>query len=347
VRRNRILSALAAASLLTASLAACSADADADPGKPGDKIITLYSGRGESLVKPVLEQFQKASGITVKTRYSDTAQLAAQLTEEGGKSPADVYLAQDAGALGAVSKKGLLAPLGGDITGKVPAEFRARDDTWVGVTGRARVLVYNVDAVPAAELPKSVFEVTDPKWKGKIGIAPTNGSFQAFVTAIRVQHGDAKAAAFLRGLKDNDVQIRPNNIAIVDDVNSGKLSAGLVNHYYVYEKSKESGTAVEQLKAKNHFFRGGDPGALVNVAGVGVLKKSATDPDVKALVNYLLGSDGQTHFAQKTSEYPLVAGVATAPGLPSIASLDPPKIDLNDLSTLEQTVKMIKESGLA
>jgi iron(III) transport system substrate-binding protein len=209
------------------------------------------------------------------------------------------------------------------------------------------VLVYNADQVPAADLPKSVFELTDPKWRGKIGIAPTNGSFQAFVTALRVQHGEEKARQFLDGLKANGAQIRESNVQIVADVNAGTLATGLANHYYIFGRAKEDGTTVDALKAKLHFFPDGDTGALVNVSGIGVLRKAATDPDTRALVDYLLGTEAQTHFAAQTYEYPLVAGVATAPGLPALDSLAAPKIDLNDLDTLDATVAMIKEAGLA
>jgi iron(III) transport system substrate-binding protein len=326
-------------------LAACGDEFDS--GDPGDKTITVYSGRNESLVKPVLEKFEQRSGVTVKIRYGSTAQMAAQLEEEGDKSPADVFFAQDAGALGAVAKRGLFAPLPAEVLGKVPEVYRSSGGQWVGVTGRSRVLTYNADLVPAADLPASVFDLTDPRWRGKVGIAPTNGSFQAFVTALRVRHGDAKAKEFLAGLKANDAQIRDSNIQIVAEVNDGKLASGLVNHYYVYEQAKEKGITADEMTAKLHFFPNGDIGALVNVAGVGVLKKASSDPDVRALLDYLLGTEGQTYFATETYEYPLVAGVATAPGLPALDALAAPKIDLNDLDTLDASVAMIKEAGLA
>ncbi|MBT2509914.1 iron ABC transporter substrate-binding protein [Streptomyces sp. ISL-98] len=344
--RTRLTSASALGCLLALGAIACGS-AEGEPHESGsDKKITVYSGRSESLVKPVLDSFQKASGITVEVRYGDTAQMAAQLLEEGSKSPADVFLAQDAGALSAVTEKGLFAPLPAEVLDKVPKDYRATGGEWVGVTGRSRVLVYNTDQVSTADLPKSVFELTEPKWKGKVGIAPTNGSFQAFVTAMRVQHGDDKTEDFLAGLKANDAQIREGNGPIVADVDSGRLATGLVNHYYVYELAKEKGTSVDKLKAKNHFFPGGDTGALVNVSGVGVLKDSEADPDVRAFADYLLGTEAQTYFAEETYEYPLVAGVASAPGLPELSSLNSPDIDLNDLGGLEATVKMIKESGL-
>ncbi|WP_206443020.1 extracellular solute-binding protein, partial [Candidatus Protofrankia californiensis] len=159
-------------------------------------------------------------------------------------------------------------------------------------------------------------------------------------------HSDARAEQFLTGLGANDPQIRAGNAAIVSDVNSGKIPAGLVNHYYVYELADEKGVSPDTLKARLHFFPNGDTGALVNTAGVGVLKGAADDPDVRVFVDYLLGTEAQTYFADKTFEYPLVSGVAAAPGLPALASLAAPKIDLNDLDTLAATVAMIKKSGL-
>ncbi|MBY8871163.1 iron ABC transporter substrate-binding protein [Micromonospora sp. PLK6-60] len=337
-----------AAGLLSFGLAACGSGGteNADPGKPGDKTITVYSGRNEQLVKPLLDRFSEQTGITVKTRYATTAQLAAQLVEEGDRSPADAFFAQDAGALGAVTKRNMFAPLPAEAVAKVPQTYRSRGGEWVGVSARSRVLAYHADSVPAAELPKSVFELTDPKWKGKIGVAPTNASFQAFVTAIKVQHGEAKAKEFLTGLAANEPQIRENNIKIVEDVHAGTVPVGLVNHYYLGEVAKEQGTTPDALKAKLHFFPDGDTGALVNVAGVGVLKRSAEDPDTRAFVDFLLSAESQKYFAEQTFEYPVVDGVAGPVGVPPLADLDSPDIDLNDLDTLDATIALIKDSGL-
>ncbi|MEV6813490.1 iron ABC transporter substrate-binding protein [Micromonospora sp. NPDC051296] len=345
---RRTTSVLLAAGLLTFGLAACgSGDEDAaDPGKPDDKQITVYSGRNEQLVKPLLEKFTEQTGITVKPRYATTAQLAAQLIEEGDKSPADVFFAQDAGALGTVAKRGMFSTLPEATTAKAPPTYRAGNGQWVGLSARARVLAYNPDLVSADQLPKSVFDLTGPEWKGKVGVAPTNASFQAFVTAIRVQHGDAKAEEFLAGLKANDPQIRDGNVKIVEDVNSGIVPVGLVNHYYLGEVAKEQGTTPDALKVKLHFFPGGDTGALVNVAGLGVLNRSATDPDVQKFVDFMLGTEAQTYFAEQTFEYPVVAGVHGPAYVPPLADLAVPDIDLNDLDTLDATVAMIKNSGL-
>jgi iron(III) transport system substrate-binding protein len=328
---------------LLAGVAGCGGEG---PGEPGDQEITLYSGRNEALIKPLLEKFTATTGIDVQTRYGSTAQMAAQLAEEGDKSPADAFLAQDAGALGAVNKKGMFAALPAEVVGKVPAEYRAKDGKWVGVTARSRVLVYNPTLVNKEELPASVFDLTDPKWSGKVAVAPTNGSFQAFVTAVRVQHGEARAKEFFTALKGNGAQIRENNIAIVEDVDAGKVPVGLVNHYYLGEIAKERGTTPDKLNAKLHFFQAGDSGAMVNVSGIGVLNHSADDPDVRTLLDYLLGAEAQTYFAEQTFEYPLVSGSPAPAYVPALVDLKVPPIDLNDLETLEASIALIKASGL-
>jgi iron(III) transport system substrate-binding protein len=335
--------------LLILGLAGCGGGEESEQataGSQSDQKITVYSGRSEDLVQPLFDQFSKETGIEVEGRYGNTAQLAAQLLEEGEKSPADVFFAQDAGALGAVTKAGMFAPLPSSATELVPEQYRASNDAWIGVTARSRVLAYNPDLVAKADLPTSVHELTEPEWKGKIGVAPTNASFQAFVTAIRVQDGDDKAREFLAGLKANEPAIRDGNAPILEEINDGKIAVGLINHYYVGELAKEKGVSPDSLNAKLYFFPNGDPGALVNVAGVGVLKNAADDPDAQAFVDYLLDQEAQSYFAEQTYEYPVVDGVAGPSGVPALDELDGPKIDLNDLDSLEQTITLIKESGL-
>lgn len=351
--RRRTTLALVAATALT--LTACSAaPTPTTPTTPeqsattaaSDAKVVLYSGRNEKLVQPLLDRFTADTGITVEVRYSGTAELAAQLVEEGGRTPAHVFLAQDAGALGAMAKAGAAATLPQATLDQVPAHYRAKDGSWVGVTGRARVLAYDARVVTSDQLPASVFDLVKPEWKGKVGIAPTNASFQSFVTAMAVAEGEAKTAAFLRDLAANDPQIREKNGVIVSDIEAGRLPVGLVNHYYLYEKASEAGVPADQLNVKLHFFGHGDLGGLVNVSGV-ALTKNQPDADGQTLVDYLLSKPAQEYFATKTHEYPLVAGVSSAPGLPALDSLEAPKVDLNDLDRLAESVALIKQAGLA
>jgi iron(III) transport system substrate-binding protein len=304
--------------------------------------ITVYSGRNEALVKPILDQFTADTGITVGFRAGDSGTLGAQLLTEGKASPADVFFSQDAGALGAVSRAGLLDKLPTATISRVPAAYAAKDATWVGVSGRVRVVVYNPGLAPTP--PSSIDEVVDPKWKGKIGFAPTNASWQSFVTALRVLRGETAAKAWLEKFKANDPKPYNSNGAVRDAVNNGEIAIGLINHYYIYEKIAAEGAA--KVVAKNQYLTGGDVGGLVNVAGVGVLSSSKNKPAALALVDYLLSEKAQKYFAEKTYEYPLVASVSPSVDVPKLDSLKPPAIDLSDLDSLEKTQNLLASVGL-
>src|SRR4028119_1243833 len=233
---------------------------------PGEGSLVVYSGRSEELVGPIFEQFEERSGIDMQVRYGETAELAAPLLEEGENSPADLFFAQDPGALGALDDEGRLTKLPEEILGRVPAEFKADDGDWVGTSGRSRVVAYNTEELQEGDLPDSVFGFIDPEWEGKLGWAPTNGSFQAFVTALRVLEGEGRAREWLEGVQANDPFVYPDNLSAVEGVASGEVEVALVNHYYLFQVKEERG---QDLPAANHFFDGGDPGALVLAAGAG------------------------------------------------------------------------------
>lgn len=305
--------------------------------------LVVYSGRNEGLVGPLIEEATADLGIDIEVRYAGTSELAATLLEEGENSPADVFLAQDAGALGALAKAGLLALLPEDVLEQVDARFRSSEGLWVGASGRARVLAYNTETVDPATLPASVAALTDETWSGKIGWAPTNASFQTFITAFRLVKGDDAARAWLEAMRDNGTITFEGNADIVRAVAAGELSAGLVNHYYKYEIEKEEGA---ELPVENHFFASGDVGSLVNVAGVGILATAQNTAQAGAFVRYLLSADAQTYFAEETAEYPLAAGVKPAFDLQPLAEIEGPEIDLNDLDDLEGTVELLTEVGV-
>lgn len=353
ISRFLLFAALAAIPLLAA---ACGGDDDDDAAngsatapatatateQPSGS-ITVYSGRGESLVKPLFEQFTKDTGIEVKVKYGDTAELAALIAEEGSKSPADVFFAQDAGALGALKATGVFEELPASITNLVPVTYRADDNSWVGVSGRARVIVYNPDLVPAASLPNSVKDLTAEAWKGKVGWAPTNASFQAFVTGLRQLEGEAGAKAWLEAMLKNGVKSYKDNKAIVSAVAAGEIQLGLVNHYYLYGFLKDQG---EGFKARNHYTAAGDPGSLVNVAGAGILKSAPNPAAARAFVGYLLGEAAQKYFSEQTFEYPLADGVAADSRLKPLSELKPPPLDLSGLQDLQGTLALLRSVGV-
>lgn len=335
---RRPLAVLATAALAL-GVAACSSDGNTG-GDAGS--ITVYSGRSEELVGPLFEQFTEATGIEVNARYGDTAELAAQILEEGGNSPADVFFAQDAGALGAVAAAGDFAELSADQLDAVPEAFRSPDGLWVGVSGRARVVVYNTDTVDPATLPDTIQGLTDPQWAGRVGWAPTNGSFQSFVTALRVVEGEDAAAGWLGAMVDNDTQAYEKNSAIVAAVAAGEIEVGLVNHYYLYQYLAENPDA----PVANAYGATGQVEALVNVAGVGILSSAANAEGASAFVDYLLSTPAQEYFASETFEYPLAAGVPAPADLPPLASLGVEDLDLSRLEDLAGTLELLQQQAV-
>ena len=338
--------ALLAAGACVLALTGCSVASppDAEETAASDGSFTLYSGRDEELIQPLIDRFETETGITVDVRYGNTAELGALLLEEGEQTPAQVFLAQDAGALGALSNADLFAELPDDIANAVPAGFTSTDASWVGVTGRARVIVYDGDELAVDEVPTSVAAFAEPEWAGRFGIAPTNASFQAFVTAYRVLEGEAAADAWLAGVAANDPQIFENNRAVLAAVNDGVVDAGLINHYYWFAQAAETGP--ENMRAQLAYPEAGDPGSIVNVTGAGLLSGAATDEDALAFIEYLVSPDAQQYFVDETFEYPLIDGIDAPTGLPPIESLINPELDLSDLESLEVTQDLLSEYGL-
>lgn len=322
--------------LMTVALASCGQSAD----------VTIYSGRNEQLVGGLLAQLEAQVGGTVEVRYGDSAELAAQILEEGDASEADVFFSQDAGALGALDGAGRLSPLPQATLDVVPAPYRAEDGSWVATSARSRVLFYDPGQVPAAQLPNTLDELTDPRWKGRIGYPPTNASWQAFVTGIRVLRGEDGARRWLTAFRANEPVRFGNNVEVLTGVDRGQIALGLSNHYYFYERVQELGEA--GVNARVHYVPGGDPLGLVNVAGAGVLRTSDDTPAATRAVDFLLSEQAQRYFADETAEYPVRAGItSTRNRLPALSTLQPPDIELSELASLQQTLALLQETGLS
>ncbi len=315
-------------------------DADTPAAEPST--LTVYSGRNENLVGPLLEQFAQDTGTEIQVKYGGGAEIAATILEEGDNSPADVFYAQDAGALGALQAENRLAPLPDSILDAVEPRFRSPQGLWVGASGRARVVVYNTESVQPADLPPSVLNFVEPAWKGRIGWAPTNGSFQAFVTAMRVTLGEDRTRAWLEGIKANEPKVYPKNTPTVQAAVDGEIHAGFVNHYYLFRIRAEQGA----VPAENYFPPNGDLGSLVNVAGAGVIAGARNVAAAEEFVAYLLSQPAQEYFSESTYEYPLAHGVAAHPDLPPLAAIETPDIDLSDLADLRGTLELLQDVGL-
>jgi iron(III) transport system substrate-binding protein len=331
--------------LAALALAGCGGgdDGGGDEAESGGT-LTVYSGREEELVAPLFERFEEETGIDVEVRYADSAELAATIAEEGGNSPADVFFAQDPGSLGAVADQ--LAKLPDDVLERVDERFRDGDGRWVGTSGRARVITYNTDELEEGEVPDSVFDLADERWKGQVGLPPTNASFQAFVTAMRLDVGEERTREWLEALKANDVKFYEKNTPVVEAVAAGEIQLGLVNHYYLYLVKEEQPDA----PIENKYLPGDDPGALVSVAGAGVLAGSDEEDAAVRFVEFLLADEQQRFYTEEAeeAEIPLVDGIEPREGVPSLDELaeSGPDVDLTRFGAeLERTLELLNETG--
>ena len=307
-----------------------------------DRELTVYSGRSQTLVHPLLEAFGEQTGVDIRVKYAGSSSTAATLLEEGDNTPADVVFMQDPGSLGILADAGMLAPIPQATLGKVDPRFRSPVGLWIGTSGRARTIIYNTHAIdPTTDLPPSILDFTKPEWKGRVGWAPRNGSFQAFVTSLRLQLGEDAARAWLEGMQDNDALDYPNNVTTVAAAAAGEVDVGFVNHYYLERFLEEHGPG---FGARNHYIGNGDPGALVLVAGVGILRASENKDVAEEFVDFLLAEPAQQYFASEIKEYPVSAGVEPEGDLPPLESLGPPDVDLGSLSDLEGTLKLLRET---
>jgi iron(III) transport system substrate-binding protein len=323
------------------------ADPEADPEAnygEGAGDFTLYSGRNETLVGPLVEKYADETGVTVDARYGGTGELAATILEEGDNTRASLFFSQDAGALGLLADEGRFAALPADLLERVEERFRDPQGRWVGVTGRARVLAYNTEVFAEEDLPASVRDLTDPTWAGRVGWAPENASFQAFITAFRLIDGDDAVRAWLEAMIANGtVNFGDSNIATVQAIGNGEIDAGLVNHYYVYAVGREEG---EDFPVANHFFAAGDPGSLINVAGIGLIEGAENADAALAFAAYLLSDEAQKYFSTETFEYPLIEGVAAPEGLVPLSEIGHPDIELGALADLRGSLELLSEVGL-
>lgn len=345
------VAALSACTLLAVTLHAAMASPGKSAAAPQDTAanasgkLIIYCGRSESLVGELIERFRAETGIQVQVKYGKTGPLASLILEEGRRSPADVFFAQDPGGLGLLAQAERLVQLPHDTLEQVAYEHRDPMNRWVGVTGRVRTIAYSPARVKSADLPQTMMNLTDARWKGRIGWAPSNASFQAFVTAMRHQLGEDVTEKWLRDMLANGVRTFPNNMPIVQAICDGEIDLGLVNHYYVERFRAERG---DKLVA-NHVPKGdageGDICGALLVSGVAILESAPNRAAAERFVSFLLSEKAQTYFAHETFEYPLSLAVAARENVPALGTLPARSIDLNQLGDLEETLVLLRKVG--
>jgi iron(III) transport system substrate-binding protein len=317
---------------------------DFAPTGKGAGSITVYSGQHPETVSRLVRDFREATGIGVSLRSGGEGELANQIIQEGGNSPADVFYAANSPSLVALDERGLLAPTAPATLAAVPRSDSAPTGHWVGVSARSAVLVYDPAKVSPDQLPKSLLDLAKPEWKGRIGFSATETDFQPLVSAVIAEDGHDAAKSWLEGLKRNGTTY-DGNVPIIDDVNRGELAAGIVEHYYWYRLRDEIGASA--LKARLYYFPAGDPGALVAVSGAGVLASSSHTQAAQAFLRYLVSRRGQEVIAHSDSyEYPLRPGVRNPSLQRSFDELKPPSVGIEQLGDGRQAFELLQEVGL-
>ena len=316
---------------------------DAGDGRiEGKGTLTLYNAQHQGLMSSLLDGFTQQTGITVRVRSGEDAELANLLLQEGEASPADVFVTENSPAMGLVDSKGSFAKLDAATLAQVPTRYAAADGDWVGFAARSTVLVHDAK-LTSAQLPASIMDLARPEWKGRIGFSPAGADFQAIVSAVVALKGAGAAEAWLKGLKAN-AKVYQGNVAVMQAVNSGEIEAGILYHYYWYRDQAESGQ--NSRNTKLHFFGNKDPGAFLSVSGAGVLKSSEHPAEAQALVKYLTGTDGQTLLSKNDAlEYSIASKVPANPALKPLSALDPPDVPVGDLNG-PQVVDLMQQAGL-
>lgn len=304
--------------------------------------LTIYCGRPEPLMAPLFDRFGERTGVSLVVRYGDSWPLADELVREATSVPAGVFVAQDAAALGSLSRKGLLRELPMEIVQQVEPRFAGTEANhdWVGLSARARAVVYDPATTPGATLPNTLEELADPRYEGRFGFAPSNASFQAQLAVYRVLEGSDALAELLRGLKRNGARLYGDNGEVVQAVARGEIAFGLVNHYSVWREAGE----LPPGRLATTFMRGPGAAGFVNAAGVGIL---ADDPRAFELVRFLLSAEAQRRFADEANEYPLAKGIPPREGLPPLSTLRIPTFDFADVAAVtESTDQAMRKVGL-
>jgi iron(III) transport system substrate-binding protein len=307
--------------------------------------ITLYNGQHEQTTDALVKAFEKATDVDVKVRSDDEDVLSQQITQEGSKSPADVFFTENTPPLARLDEKGLLSPLDAQTLSAVPAQYSATSKNWVGVSARVSVMVYNTDKLDPADLPKSVLDLADPKWRGKLDIAPGETDFAPIVTSIAQDKGDAAAVKWLKAIKSNAGSHQdPDNETLVANVNKGTTELGVINHYYWYRLRNEVGKS--GLHSALGTFEAGDDGYLVNVSGAGVMESSRHQAAAQALVAFLVSAAGEKVLAASDSwEYPVGSGVTNG-ALPALSGFHPRSFDLSQIGDGRKAVTLLQQAGL-
>jgi iron(III) transport system substrate-binding protein len=314
-------------------------------GATGGSSLLLYNGQHPQVTSELVAAFEKQTRIHVSVRTNDGIVLADQLLAEGSASPADVYLTENSPELEDLEQHGLLAKLEPSTLAQVPSRYESGSGEWAGMALRISALAYDPSLIPAARLPKSLLELAEPQWKGKVALAPTDSDFVPLVGAVIATYGKQAATNWLSGLKRNG-SLYQDDESVVAAVNKGDVAVGIINHYYWYRLRLEVGAS--GMHSTLYFFPNHNVGSLENISGAAVLKTSKHPQEAQEFVKFLLSPTAQEILAHGYDfEYPLRPGVKPNPQITPLAKIAPAELSPTVLGNDQQAAQLIQESGLA
>jgi len=331
----------------TGALAGCSSSPASAASGPS---ITLYSGQHEQTTDGLVTAFEKQTGITVNVRNDDEDTLANLIAVQGQHTPADVFYTENSPALEFLQERGLLTPVDGATLAKTPSQYNSPQGEWVGVSARVSVIVYNPSLIPASQLPTSVMQLAEPKYQGKLALAPSETDFQPIVTSVMKTYGQAAALTWLDKIKANAAShIVPDNETLVDEVNRGQVAFGVLNQYYWYRLQAEIGQSA--MHSKIIYFAPHDPGYVINVSGAAVLKYSKHQAAAQKFLAFLVSKQGEEIIAraagnEQSYEYPLGSGVTTSAQQTPFSQLQPNPITIAELGDGSAAIALLRQAGL-
>jgi iron(III) transport system substrate-binding protein len=344
LRRPLTPVALSVAAALALSACGSSSSSTSSSSSSASTTITLYSGQHEQTTSLLVKDFERQTGVKVKVRFADEATLASQILEEGSASPADVFFTENTPVLELLREKGALQSVSPATLAAVPSRYDSTEGDWLGVSARVSTLVFNTDKLSAAQLPSSLLELAEPKWKGKVSFAPSETDFQPLITAIEKLDGKAAAERWLKGMQSNG-KVYPDNETVVSQVNNGESELGPINHYYWYRLQAEEGKS--GTHSALHYYAAGDPGDLINISGAAILKSSSHQAAAQRFLAFLVSRSGQEAIAHSDSfEYPLRPGVSPAPGLRPLSQIEPNSLTPSELGDGSAPLAMEQRLGL-
>jgi iron(III) transport system substrate-binding protein len=333
---SRVLSFVALGAVSTVLLAGC--------GGSSGKSIVVYNGQHPELTQALVAAFEKQTGIKVNMRTNDSVVLADQLLTEGKHTPADVFISENSPEMMMLEQHGFLSKLDAGTLAQIPAKDDSPTGQWVGLALRVSSLVYDPSLFPASKLPKSVLDLAQPQWKGKVGLAPTDSDFPPLVGAVIAKYGTKTAATWLAGLKRN-ATLYQDDESVVAAVNRGDVATGVINQYYWYRLRLEAGKS--SIHSTLYYFPNGDVGSITNISAAAVISTSKHQDLAQEFVKFLVSPAAQSIISTGDDfEYPARPGVAPNSQLPPLSAISHATLAASVLGNDEEASKLLQKSGL-